>query len=80
MRQIINGKLYDIKASEKICDVKNAFGYARQSIYRTSKGTLFVWDNNYNRVDSISQEVIRDYIGMTYPGKYLELFGKVEEA
>ena len=72
--------LFDTEKSKKACDVVNKFGYAVQTIFLSEKGLLFIRDNNRKKLELADQETARKYIGENYPKRYIELFGKVEEA
>lgn len=76
MKEIINGKLYDTEKSERICHV----GFTGYSIWRTEKGTLFLVNDILFRISNTNQGVIKDILGKEDPEKYIELFGKPEEA
>lgn len=77
MKTIYKNKLYDTEKSENICNFRG------RSVYKTKNGTLFMIYENYEmrqKIFSISQPEIRDFIGEHFPDKYIELFGEVEEA
>lgn len=72
--------LFDTEKSTEICDVINGFGYAVQTIFLSKGGLLFIRNNNRKELTTADQETIKDYIGEHYPERYVEAFGKVEEA
>lgn len=76
MKEIINGKLYDTDKSEKICYVE----FTGHSIWRTSKGTLFLVNDILFRISNTNQDAIKGLLGKENPEKYIELFGEPEEA
>lgn len=75
MKEIINGKLYDTKKSEKICDIE----YFPHSIWRTAKGRLFLVNELLMKIISTNQKSLKQLLGRQSPEKYTELFGQVEE-
>lgn len=76
MKEIIDGKLYDTKKSEKICNLD----FLGHSIWRTRKGTLFLVNNILMQISNVNQDTVKDILAQEKPDKYIELFGDVEEA
>jgi len=76
MKAIINGKLYDTEKSEKICNVK----FTGHSIWRTTKGTLFLFNDICMQISNVNQDAIKDLLGKESPEKYIELYGGIDEA
>lgn len=72
--------LFDIEKATEVCDVVNAFGYSVQTIFLSPGGWLFLRNNNRNTLKIGDQTQVKNYIGENYPERYLEVFGKVEEA
>ena len=77
MRQIIDGKIYDTnKATLVYAD--NDFWKPRM-YYRTSKGTYFCWYKRIDKLDIVSEDMIKSVLAEYDVDKYIELFGAVEE-
>lgn len=76
MKSIFNKKLYDTNKSEKLCNV----GFSGYSVWITSKGSLFLFNDITMQICNTDQERIKDILGQENPEKYIELFGEVEEA
>lgn len=76
MKEIIDGKLYDTKKSEKICDIN----FTTHSIWRTQKGSLFLFNNMLMRISNVNQDILKNLLGKENPEKYIELYGDIEEA
>lgn len=72
--------LFDTDKATEVCDVVNAFGYSVQTIFLSQGGWLFLRDNNRNTLEVGDQTQVKNYIGEHYPERYVEVFGKVEEA
>ena len=75
MKKIINGKMYDTDNSEEIyLDEMN-----NRRIFQTKKGNYFLLYPNGELVPKTEDE-IKEFLGNNDTNKYIELFGKVEEA
>ena len=72
--------LFDTEKATEVCDVVNAFGHSVQTIFLSPGGGLFLRDNNRNTLEVGDQTQAKNYIGEHYPERYVEVFGKVEEA
>ena len=72
--------LFDTETATKVCDIENAFGYAIETIYISPGGWLFVQNNNNKTLYVGDQKELKSYIGLNYPKRYQEIFGKVKEA
>lgn len=72
--------LFDTEKATEVCDVVNAFGYSVQTIFLSPGGWLFLRDSNRNTLEVGDQTQVKNYIGEHYPERYVEVFGKVEEA
>lgn len=57
MKTIFKGRLYDIEKSEKICNV----GFSGYSVWKTSKGALFLFNDITMRVSSADQKTNKRY-------------------
>ena len=77
--EITRRLLFDTEKATKICDVVNAFGYTVQTLYLSPGGWIFA-ENNDGKLEVLDQKTAKDYIGENFPDRYMELFGKVEEA
>ena len=75
MKKIINGKMYDTDTSDEIyLDEMN-----NRRIFQTKKGNYFLLYPNGELVPKTEDE-IKEFLGNNDTNKYIELFGKVEEA
>ena len=75
MKKIINGKMYDTDTSDEIyLDEMN-----NRRIFQTKKGNYFLLYPNGELVPKTEDE-IKELLGNNDTNKYIELFGKVEEA
>jgi hypothetical protein len=72
--------LFDTEKATEVCDVVNAFGYAVQTIFLSPTGWLFLQNNTKGDLAVADQKQVKDYIGENYPERFIEVFGKVEEA
>lgn len=80
-KNIEENLLFDTEKSKKICDVKNAFGYAVQELYLSPSGIIFAAKIQIGgSLQTVDQEEAKKYIGEHYPEKYIEFFGQVKEA
>ncbi|MCX4298103.1 MAG: hypothetical protein OSJ73_13870 [Lachnospiraceae bacterium] len=73
-------RLFDTKKSTRVCDVTNAYGTIMYEIYISQKGVLF---KNYvaeEKLEVPDQKECKEWIGIHEPDKYIEFFGKPEEA
>lgn len=89
-RKIINGKLYDTSKARKICNLR----LSHEDIPNYNLGicnlggedvTLYKGNNEwfieyYTLIEPVSENWIKDILGRCNAGKYIELFGEVEEA
>lgn len=75
MKKIIKGLLYDTDTSENIYldEMTN------RRIFKTAKGNYFLMYPNGEIIPKTEEEV-KEYIGQHDVKKYVEIFGKVEEA
>lgn len=94
MKAIIEGRLYDTAAAKKILrfrrkvDKGPVFWDERLHwtpmhdfiLYRTEKGAFFEHDTGDNVIQTLNEEVAKDIVRRLDVDKYMELFGKVEEA
>lgn len=71
-------KLFDIGKSTKICDVKNVYGNIMHGIYISKSGILFTCDGEKIQIED--QEKCKRWLGEYEPDKYIEIFGRPEEA
>ena len=55
MKKIINGKLYDTKTAELVCDwtqrMYNDLGYVYYALYRSPRGRYFVYSARNGHAD-----------------------------
>lgn len=75
MKKIINGLLYNTQTAEMIY-VDEA---TNRKYYKTEKGNYFLFYPNGEMVPK-TEEDVKEYLGTKDVKKYIELFGKVEEA
>ena len=75
MRKVVGGLLYDTDKSELIYTdhVKN------RMLYKTKKGRFFMLYQT-GEIEERSEENVMTYLAERDVDKYMELFGKVEEA
>lgn len=71
-------KLFDTEKSTKICDVKNVYGNIMHGIYISKSGILFTCDEEKIQIED--QEKCQRWLGEYEPDKYIEIFGRPEEA
>lgn len=71
-------KLFDTEKSTKICDVKNGYGTIMYEIHISKTGILFTYDGE--KIQVIDNEKCKRWLGEHEPDKYIELFGRPEEA
>ncbi len=71
-------KLFDTEKSTKICDVKNGYGTIMYGIHISRAGILFTYDGE--KIQVIDNEKCKRWLGEHEPDKYIELFGRPEEA
>ena len=64
MRAIINGLLYDTEKAE--------------IVWKSDSFYLDLYKTKNNRL--VDENKIKEFFGIRYPDKYIELFGEVEEA
>lgn len=73
-------RLFDTEKSTKICDAKNSYGVVMHEIHISKTGILFTYDKKRNVICVADQEEEKKWIGEHEPDKYIEFFGKPEEA
>lgn len=71
-------KLFDTEKSTKICDVKNTYGNIMHGIYISKSGILFICDGEKIQIEN--QKKCKEWLGEHEPDKYIEIFGRPEEA
>lgn len=71
-------RLFDTEKSTKICDVKNVYGKIMHGIYISKSGILFTYDGG--KIQVKDQEECKRWLGEHEPDKYIEIFGRPEEA
>lgn len=71
-------KLFDTEKSTKICDAKNSYGVTMYEIHISKTGILFTYDGE--KIQVIDNEKCKRWLGEHEPDKYIELFGRPEEA
>lgn len=73
--------LFDTDKATKVCDIKNSFDFAVDTVYMSNSGIFFQVDNVKNIVSlPVSQEDMKRWIGQHYPERYIEVFGEVKES
>lgn len=73
--------LFDTEKAIKVCDIKNSFDFAVDTVYISNSGIFFKVDNVQNIVSlPISQDEMKRWVGQHYPERYIELFGEVKES
>lgn len=75
MKKIINGLLYNTQTAETIYIDETT----NRKYYKTEKGNYFLLYPNGEIVPK-TEDDIKEYLGNNNTNKYIELFGKVEEA
>lgn len=73
-------RLFDTEKSTKICDVKNAYGVIMYELYISKTGILFAYNEPKSTIRVVDQKKEKKWIGECEPDKYIEFFGKPEEA
>lgn len=73
-------RLFDTEKSTKICDVRNIYGVIMYELYISKTGILFAYDKPQSTIWVVDQEKEKKWIGEHEPDKYIEFFGKPEEA
>lgn len=73
MRAIINGLLYDTEKAEIVWKSDSFY----LDLYKTKNNRFFMM---FNRNIIVDENKIKEFFGIQYPDKYIELFGEVEEA
>ena len=73
MRAIINGLLYDTEKAEIVWKSDSFY----LDLYKTKNNRFFMM---FNRNIIVDENKIKEFFGIRYPDKYIELFGEVEEA
>ena len=73
MKQIIDGLLYDNEKAEFLYDVTPFV-----ALYKTKNGRFFTL--SLGDIKPVSEDNVRLCLGKHFPGKYIELFGSVDEA
>ena len=75
LKKIVDEKLYDTDTADLIhTDITN-----RRRYYRTRKGAFFVLYAT-GEIQPKTERSMKDLLGSADPEKYIEIFGKVEEA
>ena len=74
MKKILNNLLYDTTESKEVWNDTKGKVY-----YKTSKGNYFVVIND-KEINPISEETMKEILGNYDVDKYVEFFGKPEEA
>lgn len=74
MRKVINGLLYDTEISELIYSEDN-----ERFLYKTKNGNFFAMYRN-GEIFSRSESQVKEYLGEKDVDKYIEIFGKPEDA
>ncbi len=73
-------RIFDTEKAKEICQVRNSFNYAIETIYLTENGMLFIQDNRTQKLSlPFSQGDLRKWIGENEPDKFIKFFGEVEE-
>lgn len=73
--------MFDTEKATKVCDIKNSFDYAVDTVYMSNSGIFFKIDNVTDIISlPISQEDMKRWIGQNEPERYIELFGQVKES
>ena len=78
MKQIIDGKLYDTETAELIYTYDPPFMISYVRYYRTKNGAYF--SHYLDDITLLEESEVKDFIGKSDIGKYIELFGSVDEA
>ena len=78
MRKIIKGKLYDTNTAERIYE--ELYLGKRRTLYRTTKGTWFIFYHANEEIVPKTDEEIMDYLGERDADLYMKYFDVVEEA
>ena len=86
VKAIIDGKLYDTKKAELIIETNE------KAIFRTENENYFMAKVEYGRtqygtdvyqyfdIEKIDENYLKQFLGKYFVDKYIELFGKVEDA
>lgn len=77
-RAVINGLMYDTSKSEKIISFNNYPSFWIQTLYRTKNQRFFIVDE-YRNIRVTTEDEAKEILSR-YPGKYQEVFGKVDDA
>ena len=75
MKKIINNLLYDTDVSELVHEDQ----INNRKLYRTPNGNYFIVFKT-GEISLKTEDSVRDYLGKNNVPKYIELFGKPEEA
>lgn len=75
MKRILNNLLYDTDESTEVWKDESK----NKAYYKTSKGNYFVVIND-KEINPISEDTVKEILGVYSVEKYVEIFGKPEEA
>lgn len=73
-------KLFDTEKSIKICNIRNHYDKIMQELYISKTGILFQLDIKKGILEVTDQKKCKEWIGREKPDKYIEFFGRPEEA
>lgn len=73
-------KLFDTEKSIKICNIRNHYDKIMQELYISKTGILFKLDIKKGTLEVPDQKKCKEWIGRENPDKYIEFFGRPEEA